>query len=80
MSDRRNFLKNLFGITAGSFIAAKAGSEIWQGRDEFESQYDKSEMIKKKIATYKTSSYHITYPKGNFAATGCIVSSAWESE
>ncbi len=74
MSDRRNFLKNLFGITAGSFIAAKAGSEIWQGRDEFE----KTEMIKKKIATYKTSSRHITYPKGNFAATACIVSSAWE--
>ena len=68
MSDRRNFLKNLFGITAGSFIAAKAGSEIWQGRDEFENQYDKPEVIKEKITTY---------PLGGIE-TGCIVCSAWE--
>ena len=68
MSDRRNFLKNLFGITAGSFIAAKAGKEIWQGRDEFESQYDKPEVIKKKIPTY---------PQGGIG-TVCSVSSVWE--
>ncbi len=77
MSDRRNFLKNLFGITAGSFIAAKAGSEIWQGRDEFKSQYDKSEMINASYCLgFKEKA--ATYPRGMPTTTFMnIISSAW---
>ncbi len=68
---RSEFFKSLLGIAAGAVIAPKVGEE-WMGRDEFEQQYDKPEMIRKKAPKYP----------GKPAPTACSysISTVWDYE
>ena len=39
MTTRRSFIKNLFGVTAASVVAARASRDVWLGREEYEKQH-----------------------------------------